>query len=183
VAERCGEPARPAPVQQHERQRGTFLRLHHEIPGMRIDGDADGCRDADAAAELVKGARIPQIGRLPDEVDFAERAPAASRSASARAAAKLDPCRKKALRNASITGSHRACAGGIHAPGYRSSTRTAAASLSLLGRMCGEADVGLTLLLFAGRGTARFGLCLQFRNLFAKRCHLVLYSTGSGILV
>jgi hypothetical protein len=49
-----------------------FLRLHHEIPGMRIDGDADGCRDADAAVELVKGARIPQIGRLPDGVDFAE---------------------------------------------------------------------------------------------------------------
>jgi hypothetical protein len=39
---------------------------------MRIDGDADGCRDADAAVELVKGARIPQIGRLPDGVDFAE---------------------------------------------------------------------------------------------------------------
>ena len=30
--------ARPrwAPVQQHERERGMFLRLRHEIPGMRI---------------------------------------------------------------------------------------------------------------------------------------------------
>jgi signal transduction histidine kinase len=36
VAQRCGEPARLAPVQKHERERGTFLRLHHEIPGMWI---------------------------------------------------------------------------------------------------------------------------------------------------
>jgi len=72
VAQPCGEPARLAPVQKHERERGMFLRLHHEIPGMRIGVDADGCRDADAAVELVKGAPIPQIGRLPDEVDFAE---------------------------------------------------------------------------------------------------------------
>src|SRR5271165_2146034 len=123
VAHRCGEPARLAPVQKHERERGMFLRLHHEIPGMRIgvengfgksgkqriedqapknkpgsiapgfvfersvekrnaldelhkdspiDRDADGCRDADAPVEFVKGARIPQIRRLPDEVDFAE---------------------------------------------------------------------------------------------------------------
>ena len=34
--QRCKEPARLAPVQQHERERGMFLRLHHEIPGMRI---------------------------------------------------------------------------------------------------------------------------------------------------
>src|SRR5271166_2563961 len=123
VTQRCKEPARLAPVQKHERERGMFLRLHHEIPGMRIgvengfgksgkqriedqasknkpgsiapgfvversvekrnaldelhkdspiDRDADGCRDADAAVELVKGARIPQIRHLPDEVDFAE---------------------------------------------------------------------------------------------------------------
>jgi hypothetical protein len=123
VAQRCGERARLAPVQKHERERGMFLRLHHEIPGMRIGvengfgksgkqriedkasktsrtasrqdssssrasrsgtpwtnpikiprstGDADGCRDADAAVELVKGARIPQIRRLSDKVDFAE---------------------------------------------------------------------------------------------------------------
>src|SRR5271165_329583 len=36
VAQRCGESARLAPVQKHERERGMFLRLHHEIPGMRI---------------------------------------------------------------------------------------------------------------------------------------------------
>jgi hypothetical protein len=36
VAQRCGEPARLAPVQKHERERGMFLRLHHEMPGMRI---------------------------------------------------------------------------------------------------------------------------------------------------
>ena len=36
VAQRCGEPARLAPVQKHERERDMFLRLHHEIPGMRI---------------------------------------------------------------------------------------------------------------------------------------------------
>ena len=39
------------------------------------DRDADGCRDADASVEFVKGARIPQIRRLPDEVDFAEQCP------------------------------------------------------------------------------------------------------------
>ena len=33
------------------------------------------------------------------------------------------------------------------------------------------------------RGTVEFELGLQFRNLFAKRCHLVLYSSGSGILI
>ena len=123
-ARRSGaEPARLAPVQQHERERGTFLRLHHEIPGMRIgvenrfgksgkqriedkaaknkpgsiapgfvversvekrnafdelhkdspiDRYADGCRDTDAAVEFAKGARIPQICRLPGEVDFAK---------------------------------------------------------------------------------------------------------------
>ena len=27
---------RLAPVQKHERERGMFLRLHHEIPGVRI---------------------------------------------------------------------------------------------------------------------------------------------------
>jgi hypothetical protein len=58
-----------------------------------------------------------------------------------------------------------------------------AASLSLLGRMCSGAGMGLSLLLFARRGTAEFDLCLQFRNLFAKRCHLVLYSSGSGTLI
>src|SRR6202045_5351110 len=31
MAQRCGEPARLAPVQKHERERGMFLRLHHEI--------------------------------------------------------------------------------------------------------------------------------------------------------
>jgi len=36
AAQRCGEPARLAPVQQHERERGIFLRLRHEISGMRI---------------------------------------------------------------------------------------------------------------------------------------------------
>jgi hypothetical protein len=36
VAQWCGEPARLAPVQQHERERGMFLRLHHKIPGMWI---------------------------------------------------------------------------------------------------------------------------------------------------
>jgi len=58
---------------------------------------------------------------------------------------------------------------------------SAPASLSLLGRMCGGAGVGLPLLLFARRGSAEFDLCLQFRNLFAKRCQLVLYSSGSWI--
>ena len=123
MAQWSGDAARLAPVQKHERERGMFLRLHHEIPGMRIgvengfgksgkqriedqasknkpgsiapgfviersvekrnaldelhknspiDWDADRCRDADAAVEFVKGARIPQIRRLPDEVDFAE---------------------------------------------------------------------------------------------------------------
>ena len=36
MAQRCGEPARLAPVRKHNRERGMFLRLHHEIPGMRI---------------------------------------------------------------------------------------------------------------------------------------------------
>ena len=36
VAQWCGEPARLAPVQKHERELGMFLRLHHEIPGMRV---------------------------------------------------------------------------------------------------------------------------------------------------
>ena len=45
----------------------------------------------------------------------------------------------------------------------------------------GGAGMGLPLLLFARRGTAEFELCLQFRNLFAKRCQFVLYSSGSGI--
>ena len=36
MAQRCGEPARLAPVQKHERERGIFVRLHHKIPGMRI---------------------------------------------------------------------------------------------------------------------------------------------------
>jgi hypothetical protein len=36
VAQRCGEPARLAPVQKHQREQGMFLRLHHEILGMRI---------------------------------------------------------------------------------------------------------------------------------------------------
>jgi hypothetical protein len=40
---------------------------------------------------------------------------------------------------------------------------------------------GLPLLLFTRRGTAECELCLQFRNLFAKRCQLILYSSGSGI--
>ena len=31
VAQRCGEPARLAPVQKHERERDMFLRLHHEV--------------------------------------------------------------------------------------------------------------------------------------------------------
>ena len=35
-AQRGKEAARPAPVQQHERERGMFLRLRREIPGMRI---------------------------------------------------------------------------------------------------------------------------------------------------
>ena len=39
---------------------------------------------------------------------------------------------------------------------------------------CGGAGMGLPLLLFARRGTAEFELCLQFRNLFAKRSQLVL---------
>ena len=34
MAKRRGEPARLAPVQQHERERGLFLRLHHKIPGL-----------------------------------------------------------------------------------------------------------------------------------------------------
>jgi hypothetical protein len=123
VAQRCGEPARLAPVQNDERERGMVLRLRHEIPAMRIgvkngfgksgkqrienqapknkpgsiapgfvvelrveqrnaldevhkdspvERGADTCRDADAAVEFVKGACIPQIRRLPDEVDFAE---------------------------------------------------------------------------------------------------------------
>src|SRR5271165_1727464 len=42
---------------------------------------------------------------------------------------------------------------------------------------------GLPLLLFVRRGSAEFELCVQFRNLFAKRCHLLLYSSGSGILI
>jgi hypothetical protein len=49
--------------------RSGIDELHKDSP---IDRDADGCRDADAAVEFVKGARIPQIRRLPDEVDFAE---------------------------------------------------------------------------------------------------------------
>jgi hypothetical protein len=36
VAQWCGEPARLAPVQQHERERGMFLRLRYKISGMRI---------------------------------------------------------------------------------------------------------------------------------------------------
>ena len=36
VAQRRNEPARLAPVQQHERERDMFVRLHHKIPGMRI---------------------------------------------------------------------------------------------------------------------------------------------------
>ena len=36
VAQRCGEPARLAPVQKHERELGMFVRLHNKIPGMRI---------------------------------------------------------------------------------------------------------------------------------------------------
>jgi hypothetical protein len=47
----------------------------------------------------------------------------------------------------------------------------------------GGAGMGLHLLLFVRRGTAEFELCLQFRNLFAKRCYLVLYSSGSGRLI
>jgi hypothetical protein len=68
---------------------------------------------------------------------------------------------------------------------YRSGAAHTArsASLSSLGRMCGDAGIRLTLLLFARRGTEEFGLCLEFRNLFAKRCHLVLSSSGSGILI
>ena len=36
MAQRCGEPAGLAPVQQHERERRMLLRLRHEIPGVRI---------------------------------------------------------------------------------------------------------------------------------------------------
>jgi hypothetical protein len=58
-------------------------------------------------------------------------APGAQRLSTARS-----DCRRKASRRASITGSHRACAGvGIYAPGFSSFTRTAAASLSVLGRI------------------------------------------------
>ena len=55
--------------------------------------------------------------------------------------------------------------------------------LVLAGSNVWRRGMGLTLWLFARRGTAEFELCLQFRNLFAKRCHLVLYCSGSRFLV
>ena len=36
VAQRGESRAALAPVQKHQRERGMFLRLHHEIPGVRI---------------------------------------------------------------------------------------------------------------------------------------------------
>jgi len=35
VAQRCGEPAGLAPVQNDERERGMVVRLHQEIPQIR----------------------------------------------------------------------------------------------------------------------------------------------------
>jgi hypothetical protein len=57
-------------VERSVEKRNALNKLHKDSP---IDRDADGGRDADAAVELVKGARLPQIRRLSDEVDFAEQ--------------------------------------------------------------------------------------------------------------
>ena len=66
VAQRCGEPARLAPVQNDERERGMVLRLRHEIPAMRIGvkngfGKSGKQRIENQASK--NKAEQPQIGR------------------------------------------------------------------------------------------------------------------------
>ena len=56
-------------VERSVEKRNALDEVHEDSP---IERGADGCRDADAAVEFVKGARIPQIRRLSEEVDFAE---------------------------------------------------------------------------------------------------------------
>jgi hypothetical protein len=62
VAQRCGEPARLAPVQKHERERGVFLRLHHEIPGMRIGVENGFGKSGNSGSRTIR-ERIPGRGR------------------------------------------------------------------------------------------------------------------------
>ena len=52
--ERCGELAGRAPVQRHQRERGMFLRLHNEIPDMRI-GVENGLMRIAAKAGMHQG--------------------------------------------------------------------------------------------------------------------------------
>ena len=56
-------------VERSVEKRNALDELHKDSP---IERDADGCKDADAAVEFVKGARIPQIRGLPDKVDFVQ---------------------------------------------------------------------------------------------------------------
>ena len=53
-AQRCGESARLGPVQKHERERAMVLRLHHEIPGMRI-GVGEWIREVRKTADRGQG--------------------------------------------------------------------------------------------------------------------------------
>jgi len=53
---------------------------------------------------------------------------------------------------------------GIHASGFRSSTRTAAASLSLLGRMCGEAGMGYLFCFLRGEELRSLNCAFSFET-------------------
>ena len=70
VVQRCKEPARLAPVQQHERERGMFPRLHHEIPGtadrpekwiweVRKTADREACGSEDELIQAFQGEQFP----------------------------------------------------------------------------------------------------------------------------
>jgi hypothetical protein len=119
-----GEPARLAPIQKHERERGMFFAFAAEDP-----------RRANRRGKQIREVRT--TGRAGDpEAGPAQRVEVP----------------QKRLKKCSITRSHRACAGRIHPPGFRSSTGTAAVSLSLLGPMRGGAGMGLPLRISSVRG-------------------------------
>jgi hypothetical protein len=100
------------------------LRLQQKIPGVRIDVENRFGKSGQQDALVIQKLGQHSAVEVP----------------------------QKRLKKCSITRSHRACAGRIHPPGFRSSTGTAAVSLSLLGPMRGGAGMGLPLRISSVRG-------------------------------